>query len=219
MKIIVTGGTGFIGSILLKELVSIYSKESITVISSKPIDGFNCILYAKNQLNLVEKNIECDVLIHVGAYTPKSGADANIIEKCNSNIIFTQNLLEAFASCKKIINISTLDVYANNGIINEKSEIDPISLYGMSKLYCERMINIYAATKDISALTLRIGHVYGPGEEVYKKILPLTMKKIIAGGPVEIWGDGSDLRSFIHVRDVVKAIIASISVEMDDGGN
>jgi len=215
MKIALTGATGFIGKVLLKELATIYGKESITVISSKPVSGFNCIIYENNRFDLSRNGIECDVLIHAGAYTPKSAADANIIEKCNSNIAFTQNLLEEIVSCKKIINISTMDVYANDGVINEKSAVSPVSLYGMSKLYCEKMVNAYAIAKDMSLITLRIGHVYGPGEEVYKKVLPLTMKKVIDGDSVEIWGDGSDLRSFIHVNDVVKAIITSIPKDVD----
>lgn len=59
-------------------------------------------------------------------------------------------------------------------------------------------------------MNLRIGHVYGPGEEVYKKLLPVVINKIINKEVVEIWGDGSELRSYIFIDDVVKAIVNAI---------
>jgi len=62
-------------------------------------------------------------------------------------------------------------------------------------------------------MNLRVGHVYGPGEEKYQKVLPLAISKILAEQPVEVWGDGSELRSFIYIEDVVKAIINSIDYE------
>jgi UDP-glucose 4-epimerase len=61
--------------------------------------------------------------------------------------------------------------------------------------------------------TLRIGHVYGPGEEAYKKIIPITISNAIKGKPVEIWGDGLDLRSFIYIDDVITAVVNAIERE------
>jgi len=53
--------------------------------------------------------------------------------------------------------------------------------------------------------------VYGPGEEKYKKVLPVTIQNILEGKPLELWGDGSDLRSFIFIKDVVRSIVNALT--------
>ncbi len=60
---------------------------------------------------------------------------------------------------------------------------------------------------------LRIGHVYGPGEEAYSKLIPSIIKKVLKNDSVTIYGDGSDLRSFIYINDVVEAILASLNLD------
>src|SRR5690606_10788804 len=125
---------------------------------------------------------------------------------------FTDNILRlVFSNLSRIIYLSTLDVYDGKGVISEQSCVKPVSLYGMSKFYCEELIKEYARSRNIEYMNLRVGHVYGPGEEEYQKVLPLTVNKILAGEPVEIWGGGSELRSFIYIEDVIKAIINSLS--------
>lgn len=215
MRIAVTGVTGFIGLRLLNSLSAKYGNESITPISSRPIEGFDCVIYDENMS--FQDEIQCEVLIHAGAYTPKNSSQANIISKCNSNIFFTEMLLSnvSLAKLKKIVNLSSLDVYAGAEKLDETSSVGPLSLYGMSKLYCEKMVHSFATENNIEARTLRIGHVYGPGEEAYQKVLPLTISKIINNQPVEIWGDGSELRSFIHVDDVVTTIVRSTEIDFE----
>jgi len=58
---------------------------------------------------------------------------------------------------------------------------------------------------------MRLGHVYGPGEEKYKKILPVAIKNILNNQHVDLWGDGSELRSFIFIDDVVKSIVNALT--------
>ena len=74
------------------------------------------------------------------------------------------------------------------------------------------MVKAFSAQRNVSYTNLRIGHVYGPGEEKYKKVLPIAIQNILEDNPVELWGDGSDLRSFIFIEDVVEAILNSLEV-------
>lgn len=213
MKILLTGSSGFIGAHLLKRLASIYGNKSICLLTSKPVTGFDCIIY-KNHRNFDVGSYDLsdiDMVVHAGAFTPKNSTDANLVLPSSDNIFFTEQLLLLpFKKLKKIVNLSTLDVYASAEKISEESPVDPISLYGSSKLYCEKMIDAFTATNDVEYQTLRIGHVYGPGEGAYKKIIPITMSNVLDGKPVEIWGDGLDLRSFIYIDDVITAIVNAI---------
>jgi UDP-glucose 4-epimerase len=142
-----------------------------------------------------------EVLIHVGAFIPKSGLQANAIEECNINISFMEKLLALpLGKLKKLVYISTVDVYEPAEMTTEETPTLPTTLYGWSKLYCERMGSIFAANHGIGCQILRIGHVYGPGEEKFAKFLPSAIMNIATGKAVQLWGDGSEIRSFIYAR-------------------
>jgi UDP-glucose 4-epimerase len=214
MKILLTGASGFIGGYILTVLVKSYGRESITALTSKEISDINCITYKSVQdFDLNKTNFD-DIthVIHAGAFTPKDSQQSNSIKSCFNNIEYTKELLSYdFKSLVRFVNLSTLDVYA--AIFEELSEsspIKPISLYGTSKLYCEEMVKAFSEQRDVNYINLRIGHVYGPGEEKYKKVLPIAIQNILENKPLELWGDGSDLRSFIFIDDVVQSILNSL---------
>ena len=217
-----TGTSGFIGSRLLQTARTMYG-DNVTAFSSHPSEG-NHIVYANRtdfslapaELALVE---DANVLIHAGAFIPKCGTEANQIKSCNSNIAFTEELLALpWRNLKKIIFLSTVDVYNNFDCpISEATLTVPTTLYGMSKLYCERMMSLHAAERGIAIQVLRIGHVYGPGEEQYVKVIPKAIERIIAGGDVELWGEGEELRSFIYISDVVTAILKAVELQEEPG--
>lgn len=215
MKILVTGATGFIGSQIIISLIKKYGDDSVVILSSKNSVGLTCFKYRNMQDFGSEATSFDDIthVIHAGAFIPKETDQASNIKACCSNVDFTKTLLSHnFRSLVRILNISTVDVYgASNGRLSEKSVIRPVSLYGSSKLYCEDMVKTFSATSKTSYINLRLGHVYGPGEEKYKKILPLAIKNILAEKPVELWGDGSDLRSFIFINDVVESIMNALT--------
>jgi UDP-glucose 4-epimerase len=219
---IVTGATGFIGSYLLGAGRAIYGQD-VTSFSSKPIMGSHIVYRDANDFGLKQDALSlvegAEVLIHAGAFTPKSGVDANQVEGCNANIKFTENLLALpWTNLKKVVFLSTLDVYASvDGPISEATPTAPDSLYGLSKLYCERMVALYAAKHSLANQVLRIGHVYGPGEEKYAKVIPRTIQAILSGKDVELWNEGAELRSFIYIDDVVAAIFNAVELDEQPG--
>ncbi|RBQ03556.1 NAD-dependent epimerase/dehydratase family protein [Pedobacter miscanthi] len=220
--ILLTGASGFIGSHLLSFIKNIDNKE-VLALTSKPIDGVRFLLhndYSFDRFFLTREGVSeiIETIIHVGAFTPKNRNEANVIDKCNRNIYNLEKLLNLeLPNLKKIIFLSTLDVYGDADIIDENTQLDPSTLYGYSKLYGEQMVTTFAEVNGIDCQILRIGHVYGPGEDKYEKIIPVTIRKLIANQPVEIWGDGSELRAFIYIDDVVKAIVNSLSMNKKVG--
>lgn len=216
--ILVTGASGFIGKHLINRLSNILGPDRILALSSKSVTNcryLNSLQFTFDVHYFIEHEyVDIDTIIHLGAFTPKSGNDSNSYMECNSNIINTQNLLRCeMPNLKKFIFISTLDVYSNEGSkISENSSTDPISLYGHSKLYCERMIEAWANDKNIIFQVLRLGHVYGPGEELYQKIIPTSMKTLLENKNLKQYGEGQDQRSFIFIDDVVTSIINSLEL-------
>jgi nucleoside-diphosphate-sugar epimerase len=220
--ILLTGGSGFIGSHLLKTLRQHpkYCTYELVLLSSKPIEGFKTVLhqrYTYTKDAFYSQGIyEIDIVIHLAAFTPKSAAAANNVPECNSNISSLQNLINQLPSIpKKFIFFSTLDVYktVDDKIISENSLTEPATLYGWSKLYGEKMLEVWSSNENIILQILRIGHIYGSGEEQYQKIIPVTIRKAFENKSPEIFTKGDELRSFLHVSDCVNASIASIELE------
>lgn len=221
MKILITGASGFIGSYLVSAACATFGSNNIVAFSSKNTEICQSIVYNSFDFDLSPSDYallaDVEVLIHAGAFTPKSGMDTNVFD-ANNNIHFTENLLNLpFENLKKIIYLSTIDVYEAAEFTSELTPTLPLTLYGFSKLYCERMITLFAANNNCHSQILRIGHVYGPGEEKYAKFLPKAIKSVIYNGVVELWGDGTEIRSFIYIDDVIKAIIKAIDLRESPG--
>jgi nucleoside-diphosphate-sugar epimerase len=219
--ILLTGASGFIGSSILKSLIDKYGSNNVVALTSKPLEGCQYLLhnnytfendfFIKNGFDAIE------IIVHAGAFIPKEANEVNAILKCNGNITSSFALISSkLPLLKKIVFLSTIDVYKDsNKPISELSEVKPQTLYGASKLYCESMINAWAAQYNIESIILRIGHVFGPGEHEYKKLIPEIMRNIIHGNELIIWGSGEDIRSFIYIDDVTKAILCSIEDKIE----
>lgn len=221
--ILVTGISGFIGKYLCAELLKKYSKDDLIFLTRNQIKDYNCIivsdyLQCKDIENQYIKQIS--EVIHLGAFTPKCTKEANLPFENTSNIIFTQFLLTLLnnAPVRKFIYISTLDVYKNvDEIINESTVTEPQTLYGWSKLYSEKLIECWAKNRNVIHQILRVGHVYGIGEEKYRKLIPIIIENAILKNQIDVINDGSDLRSYIHVLDVVSAIVNSLTLDESIG--
>lgn len=221
--ILLTGASGFIGKHLLEALINKFGANQIIALTSTPITNCAFLLHENYNFNkdfFADNKVgqKIEIIIHAGAFTPKVGKEANDWEKCNSNILNTHTLLGAYLpNLKKIIYLSTLDIYGQTNIIKEDSLVQPISLYGDSKLYTEKMIAAWAFSNNRICQILRVGHVYGPGEEAYQKIIPVTFKKILNRQVIEIWGTGNEIRSFIYIKDIVSSILNAIELNLSIG--
>lgn len=222
-KILVTGTTGFIGSRLWTALGSGVGFDQLVSFSSRP-PQFGA--YLNHQHYQIGEGFfesqgfnEIEIVVHAGAFTPKSGAEANDVVGCQQNIEYTFRLLQALPpSVKQVVFLSTLDVYGNTSEpITESSAIQPVSLYGHSKWYGERMVESWTTQNKVNCCILRIGHTYGPGEEAYKKIIPVSINRLLQGQSPQIWGTGNALRSFIFIDDVVRAIIQATQLQTNVG--
>jgi nucleoside-diphosphate-sugar epimerase len=221
MNILITGATGFIGKNLLRYIKDedIWKDEEIILLSSQEIPPYKYINHNKfsfTKEDFYKKGImDIDAVIHMGAFIPKTAEDANLITESISNIENTFHLINNLPSVpKKFIFLSTIDIYQKtNSIIDEKTPINPNTLYGWSKLLCEKIIEQSAISFGFIPQILRLGHIYGPGEENYKKLIPETIKKIINNQMPVIYSDGSEKRSFLYIDDCCRMIIKALEMK------
>ena len=221
--ILLTGASGFVGKHMLKELISKYGTQNVVAYTSKPIPGVQCILHDGYKIKSFEfTNIglgDIKTIIHAGASTPKTKTEVDDKLSAELNIHVTDQLLKAnLPNLKRFVYLSTLDVYSFKDIIDETTALTPSSAYAKSKLHGEELV--YKWTKlqqGRIGQILRLGHIYGPGEEKFRKIIPETMRRLLKGQPIEIFGTGHERRAFIYIDDVVRALMAALELKHDIG--
>ena len=223
MKVLLTGATGFVGRKVLKRILDFCDAKEVIVLSAQDsisIDGIKTIPsrnYEFDEDYLCEMGCDAEVIIHLGAFIPKDRKDADSIIETTENIRCTEKLLCALkknAKVKRIVFSSTVDVYSETeATLSENALTYPSTMYGWSKLYCEKMIMSFASQMGIQAEILRLGHVFGEGEEKFKKVMPIMIQSVLQGKDITIYGDGQALRTFIYIDDVAEAIVNSAQRE------
>jgi UDP-glucose 4-epimerase len=223
LKILVTGGAGFIGRYLVNFLqnnhqVTIYdnlsnsSKEDIESLIEEGVNFVNDDILDYEKLR--NSCIGFDLIIHLAA---KSDVVDSIIhpEITNEvNVTGTQNIINCCIEnkIKKIIFASSAAVYMDSKIpIMENAKTNPLSPYGKSKLTAEQIIQKLSKEFEVDAITLRMFNVYGKGQNLqYAGVISKFIESISNDKPIEINGDGKQTRDFVSIFDVVVAFECAI---------
>ena len=220
MRILVTGGAGFIGSNFIRYELSAHPEHQII--------NLDKLTYAGNLENLrnienlpnykfikgdicdkqLIKSMEFDAIINFAA---ESHVDRSILDSSpflQTNIIGTQNLLEA--SRKKgcrILHVSTDEVYGSiaTGSFTENSPLQPNSPYSASKASSDMLAKAYFETYGLDVIITRCSNNYGP-YQFPEQLIPLVIYHAVEGKPIPVYGDGKNVRDWIHVMDHCKAL-------------
>lgn len=223
--ILVTGAHGFIGAHLAAILSKIAGVKLLLLSRQARQSSQKNVVWLRAELGQLTPEYwrsndirHIDYVFHLGAFIPKIAADANRINQAiDDNILGTRALLESLPEkIEKLIYSSTVDVYEqleNGNILSESSNAVPSTLYGASKLFCESLISAWAKENGCKYAILRYGHIYGPGEEQYGKLIPIVIRNLIANQAPVIYGDGSALRDYLYVGDAVEATLRAALTE------
>ena len=234
MKIIITGGAGFIGKHLADFLLnekhevtildnfSNSTKESINSLVSK---GVNVIEGDITNSEFISKAFEKqEVVIHLAA---KISVDESIINPEQTFLINADGTANVINACKlnkvkKIIAASSAAVYGEGELgkkLSEKSRLNPVSPYGKSKIMMEKLIQKELSSSNVKYDILRFFNIYGQGQTVeYAGVITKFINKIKQNNTIEVFGDGTQTRDFVNIQDVVDSIENSIQkIEKKNG--
>lgn len=199
-RILVTGGEGFIGKHLIKVLKR--KKHDISVIDLKlGTDIRNLDDYPKGKF---------DIIYHLAANADVRGGKENTEVDFNNNIVGTYTLLEFMrkSGCKKLVFTSSATIYGEREDLPTKEDagnLEPISLYGASKLACEKLIMAYCHTFKIKAWIFRLGNVIGYGN-THGVINDFVNKLKETPDTLKVLGNGYQIKQFLDVSDCIKAL-------------
>lgn len=213
MKIIVTGGAGFIGSNIVRNLsnnhdVTIFDYKKPANIDNEFIQGD-----IKDPENVIDSIRDCDIVIHLAATLGVINTEENPVLTLDTNMGGTKNVLEAcrINKIKKIIFSSSSEVYGEPIKIpmDENDKPIPITTYGISKFAAEEYIKAYSRNYGLQYTIFRLFNVYGD-EQATDWVLPEFVNKAISNENINIHGDGSQIRAFCYVTDVANAFALAL---------
>lgn len=231
MNILITGATGFVGKTLLRKIAeeSDFAKDNIILLSGTNIDGYVCINhngYTFTKQDFINQGIDgVDVVIHLGSAVPRTKADylPENEFKFIMNVRNTIHLYENLPSVpQKVIYISSVDVYqgiyqSNGNIISEETPLAADTMYAASKIMCEKYLDEKSKTDGFVLQILRLGQIYGNGEEIYSKIVSSFVRQIENDQQIKIFSDGSEFRSQLLVDDCCECILKVVFLEKSIG--
>jgi UDP-glucose 4-epimerase len=238
---LITGGCGFIGCNLVRHLLSeggcqIRVLDNLEAAGAERLRHVGSLVEVaplacgvhggSDHIELVMCDIldadavqastrDCQVVVHLAANTGVAPSVQDPRRDCLINVIGTLNCLEA-ARHEGVERF----VFASSGApvgeveppVHEEKAPRPVSPYGASKLAGEGYCSAYARSFGLETVALRFGNVYGPYSDRKSSVVAAFIKRALAGEPLEVYGDGSQTRDFIHVDDLVRAIGQAASV-------
>lgn len=229
-NILVIGGTGFIGSNLVKSLVKKEVGKIYVLIRKESKAGIRNLLGVEDQIETIKANVnelinnntlpQFDVCYNLAAYGVKY--DEQDIHKMNNVNVDLLNQIIDFAAVNKtklIIHTGSCFEYGvNEGKkISEESELNPQALYGATKVAATITGNIYAKLKGVSMITVRPFSVYGPGEASYR-LLPQLIDAAMNNKELKMT-KGEQIRDYLYIDDLVNAYIELSSSNNIDNYN
>ena len=222
-KIVITGAAGFVGSHVYDHFSAILPKAEISILDkmtyAADIRNIPGILHNPKHMLVVGDVSDLDIcvrvtkgadlVIHLAAESHVDNSFGNSMVFTKSNTLGTHAVMEACKrnNVKSIIHVSTDEVYGENtkGIFLEDDELNPTNPYSAAKAGAEMLVKSYFKSFKLPVVTVRANNIYGI-RQFPEKIIPRFSLRALSGLPLEVHGDGSNLRHYLAASDFARAL-------------
>ncbi len=234
MNYLVTGGAGFIGSNLVKELSQ--RGDAVRVLDNFSTGKRENLGLFQDRVELIEGDLRSyhivheavqgvEIIFHQGALPSVHRSVNDPITTNQVNVEGTLNLLDAArdAGVRRVVYASSSSIYGENVDTPKQEEMTPrpISPYAVAKLAGEKYCQVFTSTYGLETVSLRYFNVFGPGQDPkskYSAVIPLFITAFLDGGRITIHGDGEQSRDFTYVDNVVQANLLAAEAPDVAGG-
>ncbi len=224
MKVLITGGAGFVGSHLAEKLVQ--QNYKVTILDNLSSGNLKNLQLIKNKIKFIRCDLtkqkklfkllhNVDYVFHLAGLIDVVKSFDEPVEYYNNNVNGTLNILKAAkkAKVKKFVYAASASCYGNSKKLptSEKSKIQILSPYALTKWLGELLVMNFSKVHKLSAISLRFFNIYGPrsynSKSSYSAVINVFMQQKISKKPLTVVGDGKQTRSFIYISDVIDAMI------------
>jgi UDP-glucose 4-epimerase len=221
-RCIVLGGGGFIGTNLCERLIALGSEVvliSPALLDPQAVRGAQWIRATLDETHRFEQAIRPgDLVFHLVSTTVPASSNADPCADIADNLLPTLKLLDTLRGreVRKLVFLSSGGtVYGRNvpTPTSEEAANDPLCSYGIQKLAIEKYLALYRHLHGVESVTLRVSNPFGPYQLGGSQgVIGTFMRKALLGEPISIWGDGSVVRDYIFIADLVDAILRAALV-------
>jgi dTDP-glucose 4,6-dehydratase len=232
MRIVVAGGAGFIGSNFVHHLLKHFAEAQVIVVDSLTYAGnlqnlesvasderFRFVKMDIADPQIVDVLAACDVVVNFAAESHVDRSIENAKAFVRTNVEGTYNLLQASRVAKvgRFVQIGTDEVYGSlgsEGKFTETTPLSPNSPYAATKAAADLLVLSFVHTFGFPAIITRCSNNYGPFQ-FPEKFIPLMITQAMAGEPLPVYGDGMNVRDWIHVEDHCSGVCAAMQKGRD----
>jgi UDP-glucose 4-epimerase len=211
-RVLVTGGSGFIGRHVVAELTADGAQVRVVDLQPHPNPDVDIVVGDIADPAVLERAFDggFDSIVHLAAVTSVLRSVEQPERTFATNVIGTNALLAA----GRAAGVTSLAFASTNAVtgpmtapkISEAAVLNPLTPYGSTKAAGEMLMSAYTASYGLRCAVIRLTNVYGPGMQAKDSIIARLMRNIRLGTTFEIYGDGTQVRDYVHVTDVVQAM-------------
>ncbi|HTV10813.1 MAG TPA: NAD-dependent epimerase/dehydratase family protein [Acidimicrobiales bacterium] len=224
-RIVVTGGSGFIGAHVVSRLCTMGA--SVVSVDRRPAKPFRCHPDGQHAVRVVGGDLRepavvhaaieegANSIVHMAAQTQVLRSIEDPEGSFENNVVVTSSLLER----ARKVRVSAFVMASTNavvgagasGTLHEEVPLAPLTPYGATKAAGEMNLSCYTASYGVRGVALRFTNVYGLGMSEKDSIVPRLMRAAASGGTFDVYGDGKQVRDYVNVADVVEAVVLSLT--------